>query len=367
MKAIIITLSLLIVNLSWAQVNVIVSGNIFNTPTNKLELLHFDGKNLQKLAETQMNDDGTFKFETEVPVEDYYILKIGETNVNLVLKNKSEIQIYGDGAKLDEFLNIVNSVASSNMHKFYGEVKKWSDLIDQANKEVKNDPSKSIEVNTRMEVESKKFKGLQNTFINQNANSPALYAALSTLDFNTDFASYEKVMNQLMFCFKQSPTVAKAFKRFEAVLAQKNASNQLAPGKLAPDFEETKTDGSKMKLSDLRGSVVLIDFWASWCGPCRRENPAVVQLYEQYKDQGFTVISVSLDKDKAKWLAAIEKDNLSWPNHVSDLGSWNSKVARQYGVSSIPFTVLLDAEGKVIKTKLRSHDLAVELAKLFGK
>ena len=135
-----------------------------------------------------------------------------------------------------------------------------------------------------------------------------------------------------MFCFKQSPTVAKAYKRFEAVLAQKNASNQLAPGKLAPDFEETKTDGSKMKLSDLRGSVVLIDFWASWCGPCRRENPAVVQLYEQYKDQGFTVISVSLDKDKAKWLAAIEKDNLSWPNHVSDLGSWNSKVARQYGV-----------------------------------
>ena len=116
-----------------------------------------------------------------------------------------------------------------------------------------------------------------------------------------------------------------------------------------------------------KNDFTLINFWASWCGPCRRENPAVVQLYEQYKDQGFTVISVSLDKDKAKWLAAIEKDNLSWPNHVSDLGSWNSKVARQYGVSSIPFTVLLDAEGKVIKTKLRSHDLAVELAKLFDK
>ncbi len=121
-----------------------------------------------------------------------------------------------------------------------------------------------------------------------------------------------------------------------------------------------------MELSDLKGKVVLIDFWASWCGPCRRENPAVVALYKKYKDDGFTILSVSLDKDKAKWIAAIEKDGLVWPNHVSDLKFWQAKVARLYGVNSIPYTVLLDKDGNIIRTKLRSHDLAVELEKIFG-
>jgi thiol-disulfide isomerase/thioredoxin len=121
-----------------------------------------------------------------------------------------------------------------------------------------------------------------------------------------------------------------------------------------------------MKLSDLKGKVVLIDFWASWCGPCRKENPNVVKTYEKYKDAGFTVMSVSLDSDKAKWLEAIQKDGLVWPNHVSDLGGWQSKVARLYGVGSIPQTILLDKEGKIIASNLRGPALEAELQKIFG-
>ena len=121
-----------------------------------------------------------------------------------------------------------------------------------------------------------------------------------------------------------------------------------------------------MKLSDLRGKVVLLDFWASWCGPCRRENPAVVALYEKYKDEGFTVMSVSLDKSRDSWIAAIEKDGLSWPNHVSDLQFWSSRVPKMYNVRGIPFTVLIDAEGNIIKTKLRAHQLELELKRIFG-
>ena len=134
----------------------------------------------------------------------------------------------------------------------------------------------------------------------------------------------------------------------------------------APDFESTTINGDKLSLSDLKGKYVLIDFWASWCGPCRRENPAVVEIYNRYKDQGFTIMSVSLDKDLEKWKKAIAADQLTWPNHVSDLGGWQSKVSRQYQVSSVPFTVLFDQEGKIIKTNLRAAALETELKKIFN-
>jgi thiol-disulfide isomerase/thioredoxin len=110
----------------------------------------------------------------------------------------------------------------------------------------------------------------------------------------------------------------------------------------------------------------LIDFWASWCGPCRKENPNVVKLYERYKNAGFTVLSVSLDDNKANWLAAIEKDKLTWPYHVSDLKKWGNEAAKAYQVSGIPFTVLVDKEGNIVDTKLRGVELERALHTIFG-
>ena len=138
-------------------------------------------------------------------------------------------------------------------------------------------------------------------------------------------------------------------------------------GMEAPDIVMTDRDGKTRRLSDLRGKVVLIDFWASWCRPCRAENPNVVRLYHQYKNKGFDIYSVSLDNSRDAWLKAIEADGLVWPNHVSDLRGWTSSGGKLYGVSSIPATVLVDREGKILARNLRGQELENKLKELFGQ
>ena len=135
---------------------------------------------------------------------------------------------------------------------------------------------------------------------------------------------------------------------------------------MAPDIILKDSAGKDLALSSLRGKVVLIDFWASWCGPCRQENPNVVRTYNAYKDKGFTIFSVSLDQDRGRWLGAIAKDQLTWPSHVSDLRGWQSAGAKLYGVSSIPATFLLGKDGKIVAKNLRGESLESELQKLIN-
>ncbi|MDX2196030.1 MAG: TlpA disulfide reductase family protein [Cytophagales bacterium] len=136
-------------------------------------------------------------------------------------------------------------------------------------------------------------------------------------------------------------------------------------GEAAPDIVLADTSGKTITLSSLKGKVVLIDFWASWCGPCRMENPNVVRIYNMYKDRGFTIFSVSLDNNKANWLKAIAYDQLSWPSHVSDLKGWQSDAAGLYHVKGIPATFLLDKAGNIIAKNLRGPSLEKKLAELF--
>lgn len=348
------------------EITVKVSGSIFNSKADSIYIAEFIGPNYINHKGEKLKKDGTFTIATKLPKPDYYVLRVGKEHINIILRDESDIKIYGDGTQINKHVNFVGSDESHAMNYYLRFQNEWNIKRDSAVALIKASPSKRNEINQSMSGEYNRFRSLQQNFVTTNRNSAALYPVLNQIDPENDFATYETIVKQLVYAFGDSPSIKKVQRQYEQRKLMRQAKDKLAPGKEAPDFEEAMADGSTMKLSDLRGQYVLLDFWASWCGPCRRENPHVVRLYNKYKDQGFTVMSVSLDKSKDSWLKAIKKDGLTWPNHVSDLKYWQSKAAQLYGVRGIPFTVLIDKEGKIIRTKLRAHDLEQELHRIFG-
>ena len=199
------------------------------------------------------------------------------------------------------------------------------------------------------------------SFIRENPDSYISMDALEMYAYGADYADIAPLYNGLSATIKQSP----AGKKFGERLPKLKA---VAIGATAPVFNEPDTSGKKIDLASFRGKYVLIDFWASWCGPCRHENPNVVKAYNRYKNQNFTIVGVSLDQPgkKGKWLDAIHKDGLTW-TQLSDLKFWDNEAAVLYGIRGIPQNFLLDPDGKIIAKNLRGEDLEDKLAELFGK
>lgn len=291
-------------------------------------VLNFDGSRLRKVF---------FGENTSYTIE-------GDIN------NLSEATLTGGtlAAEYDKIIELSNENAKA--------AEEWRIEFNEARKA--GDEEKQQEIVDKYEAAAQALEDQKLAYVDENPTSPvSAYIVNNTYRYKS-LEEIKEGMAKLDPSLHQSPY-------YIALNERADKLETVAVGKMAPDFTLNDTIGNPFTLSSLKGKYVLIDFWASWCGPCRGENPNVVKLYSEYKDKGFDILGVSLDQKKDAWLKAIADDGLTW-NHVSDLKGWQNEVAQLYAVSSIPHTVLLDKEGKIIAKNLRGEELEQKIAELLN-
>lgn len=262
------------------------------------------------------------------------------------------------GAKNDQSQAYLDSIASSAKpsDKNFSKLKERLIIIQQNEKQKLEALAKSLD-KPYQEIKIQMDDYVRN-FILSHKTSISSLAIINSLNPEKNTSVYQMLDSALFAVFPNSPHVKDFHERVSKLALLSNGSS-------SPELEIPGTDGKPIKLSSLRGKYVLVDFWASWCGPCRQENPNNVKLYNQYKNKGFEIYGVSLDREKGAWLKAIKDDNLSWIQ-VSDLEQWNSPVVKMFDIEGIPYTLLLDKEGKIIAKGLRGRALELKLKEIFG-
>ena len=303
--------------------------------------------------------DGAFKFTgSGSEGSSLYYLTFGNTTppgIPVILEHGAQVKlgVTKVGAAYD--ITLVGGEYNKSMLKLYNLYTGFEKEMAAFNAEVATIDATTVTEEIRTNTTQRYNKMISSRseaieqFIQNEPASPATYFAVKYL--------FQKPASKLILI-----AADKMGKELPNSLYTKNLVSLAAnigptvEGAIAPEISLKTPEGEILALSSLRGKVVLIDFWASWCGPCRKENPNVKKIYEKYKDQGFEIYAVSLDNNAAQWKGAIAKDGLAW-KHVSELLGWKGAVSRAYGVGSIPQTFLLDKEGRIVKTGFRSHEL----------
>ncbi|UKJ09059.1 TlpA disulfide reductase family protein [Solitalea lacus] len=343
-----------------------IEGEIKGLPDNKKVYLiatNFEAQKFDTLSKA-VSKDGKFELKGTLTAPDYCALVVeGERAGSELMVENVNIKVKGSIDSLHK-LNISGSKSHDEFIKVEATLKKSTDKLQAIQQKAMMMGQQPDE--HQMQALQLEYMAIQNQMQNDirayaKSNPSSVVAPVLLINTNQDFdvQVFQPIYNSFTEEVKATPAAKYMKSRLDKEV-------KLAIGQKAPELKALTPDGKALSLSESRGKVTLIDFWASWCKPCRMENPNVVKVYEKYHGQGFNILGISLDKDAEAWKKAIGEDKLQW-NHISDLKYWDSALAKEYNVQSIPYSILLDKNGVIVAKNLRGEELEKKVAELMAK
>lgn len=334
-----------------------IKGTVLNPQGGDIYFFKYSNTSEKIYLDTvKSNSDGSFELSVTLDQPAFFGINFYNKQEQVLILNDSDVTIKADG-KAEGLFEVTGSRDTDLFNKYQKQTQAANEKSQGLRQRYSTaDAAGKKQIQEEFKVFVAETTEKTKAFIGEAEGSIVAILAAQMLDADENIDFVSKLADNMV---KEYPNSEIALQYQKEI----NSVRKTAIGQPAPDIELETPTGNKISLSSLKGKYVLIDFWASWCGPCRKENPNVVKLYKKYKGKDFEILGVSLDKNKEAWEAAIAKDGLDWL-HISDLKMWQSSVVPLYNVTGIPLTVLVDKKGVIIAKNLRGEELGDKLKEL---